>query len=158
MGMVISLHRATPAEIAHLKAFLHTGDFNFKHDDVVYFDKAWHALHCMLTGSYGDTHSPLGIIMSVGKVYGGDQYGMGGVTIISPEEMRAFDEALKDLDDETLASRFDPAAMLEHDIYLAEAFTEEGALDYILQSVPDLRRFSAACANAGDGAVQSISA
>ena len=164
MGMVIVLRRASPADIKRLianpsdwEAFAYEeGD---QEKDIVDFDKAWHALHFMLTGVPYNTDSPLGIIANDGDTYGTDENGFGGFTVVSPAQMRAFDDALQQIDDATLASRYDSAAMIEQDIYIADAFAEdtrEEALEYIFQSLSPLRELSARCANAGDGALRIL--
>lgn len=164
MGMVIVLRRASAADIERLVAnhddwesfAFEEGD---QEKDVVDFDKAWHALHFMLTGAAYNTDSALGIIVNDGETYGADEHGFGGFTIVSPEQMRAFDRALQQIGDAELASRFDSSAMAQNDIYLADAFTQEmreEALEYILQSLPALRELSASCAKAGDGALRIL--
>jgi hypothetical protein len=162
MGMVMYLRRASLSDIAALRrnpAQVH--EFAFEDGDaeadLIDFDKAWHALHFMLTGAEYDSDSPLGIIAGKAEEVGGEVEGQDGFWIISSEDMQAFDTAFRQIDDAALSARYDNAAMLEHDIYLADAFTEDGAefaLEYILQNVPAFRRFSAACAAAGDGAVR----
>jgi len=158
MGMIIYLQRATPDELAQLKASPDRWDeFEFKHsEDVVDFDKSWHALHFMLTGEAEGTGNPLGIIVEDGEEFGVGSH--GNVTWISPERMRAFNAALRALDDDTLASRYDPAAMVAQDIYLADMFANEGqgALDYVLESVPVLRKLAASCASARDGVIRVL--
>ncbi|MDX5985958.1 DUF1877 family protein [Sphingomonas echinoides] len=164
MGMVMYLRRASPSDIAALRRDpSEVQKFAFEDGDVeadlIEFDKAWHALHFMLTGAAYDSHSPLGIIADIGEAVSQDVDGLDEFWIISPEEMQAFDTAFRQIDDAALSGRYDNAAMLESDIYLADAFADDGdelALEYILQGVPALRRLSAACAAAGDGAVRIL--
>jgi hypothetical protein len=163
MGMVMYLRRASPSDVAALRTNpAGLSDFAFEQGDVadlVDFDKAWHALHFLLTGAPYDTDSPLGIIAGEAeKVSDGELVG-DECWIITPDAMKAFDSAFRQIDRSALASRYDISAMMEHDIYLADAFEEDGdedALDYILQGVPALRRFSASCVAAGDGAVRIL--
>ncbi|WP_294076234.1 YfbM family protein [Sphingomonas sp.] len=162
--MVIVLRRASSSDIERLIAdpddwetFVYEeGD---QQNDIVDFDKAWHALHFMLTGAAYNTDSPLGIIANDGETIGTDENGFGGFTVVSPAQMKMFDEALRRIDDAELASHYDHAAMLEHDIYIADAFaglTREEALEYIFQSLPALRDLTASCAKAGDGALRIL--
>ena len=157
MGMGIWFQRAAPAELTQLKAVADVDRFAFESRDSVGFDKLWHGLHFLLTGTAEETDSPLGIIVCGGEAVGRD-YGIGGFWTLSPEEMRAFDDGLRALDDETLVARYDPAAMCAADVYFAEYFVENGerGLDDLLQSVSGFRRFSASCASAGDGAVRGM--
>ena len=164
MGMVIYLRRASPADIARLTSdAADWEDFAFEQGDpvadLIDFDKAWHALHYMLTVAEYDTVNPLGIIAGNGEMFGTDENGYGGFSIISPDAMAAFNTALSALSDEALAKRYDPAAMAKADIYLSDVFLDEGneALEYVVQGLPRLRIFAASCAAAGDGALRILS-
>ena len=163
MSMVIYLRRATAADIARLtdspsdfeRFAFEDGD---QADHIIDFDKAWDALDFLLTGTPRTTDDPLAIIAADGELFGVDEHGFGGFSIISPDRMAAFARALEAVSDEQLAARYDPAAMEREDIYLADFFVEEGAdaLDYILQGVPALRRFAASCAAKGEGALRIL--
>ncbi len=162
MGMVIYLRRAGAADIDRLIATpTDFEEFVFEEAvdgaDVIDFDKAWDALHFMLTDG-GRTPHPLGLICEALPELGADENGMDGFGVISPERMAAFATALDKLDDATLAARYDPAAFVAADVYLADMFADEGAeaLDYIMQGVPALRRFATTCRRTGDGAIRVI--
>ena len=163
MGMVIYLRRASSADISRLRVDPADWEtFAFEEGqsgvDLIEFDKAWHALHFMLTGSAGGTGNPLGIIAEDGEMLGTDEHGFGGFSVISPSQMQAFHEALQKLSDSELEGRYDPTTMAREDVYLADLFVDEGAeaLEYVMQGVPDLRRFSASVAERGEGAIRII--
>ncbi len=164
MGMIIYLRRASVAEIDRFTADPSAvGDFVFEQGDaeaaLIEFDKAWHALHFALTGeAYGDGHV-LGIIAGNAPRIESAESGLGEFWVISPDRMAEFATALEKIDDRTLASRIDIDAMVTADIYIADAFAEDDANEaagYILQGVPALRRFAAACRDVGDGALRVI--
>ncbi|KZE11522.1 MULTISPECIES: YfbM family protein [Sphingomonas] len=163
MGMVIYLRRAGQSDLDRLIADPSVfEEFVFEEAvenlDLVDFDKAWHAVHYLLTGSADDVGHPLGIIIAALPELGADENGEGGIGLISPPMMRAFADALDRLDDATLERRYDPPAMLRADVYLADVFVDEGAeaLEYVMQGVPALRRFAANCRATGDGAIRVI--
>ena len=163
MGMVMYLRRASIADIARLQADPRgVPDFVFDDaapdQDLVEFDKAWQALHFMLSGEAYGMGRALGIIAEETPMQSSDGIGSLEYSIVPPERMVTFDAALKALDDGSLAQRYDPAAMAAQDVYLADSFLNEGpeALEYILQGVPALRRFAASCADAGCGAIRVL--
>jgi Domain of unknown function (DUF1877) len=161
MGMVIYLRRAGDADLDRLIADPSVfEDFVFEEAvenlDLIDFDEAWHAVHYLLTGSADDLGHPLGIIIAALPELGADDHGEGGIGLIAPERMRAFADALDGLDDTALARRFDPRAMVKADVYQADTFVGDDALDYVMQGVPALRRFAAQCRRTGDGAIRVI--
>ena len=161
MGMVLYLRRASAADIDQVKGHPdQLDDFMFDEadasDDLVDLDKAWHGVHYLLTGSADATDSPLSLLIGNWESFGQNQHGFGGGWIVPPPAMQAFHTALAALDDETLTARYDPAAMNAEQVYLADAFVEESpeeALEYILQGLPNLRRFAARCASSDTGAI-----
>lgn len=163
MGMVIHLRRASPADVARLTADPTLWEsFAFEQGDegvdLIEFDKAWHALHFMLVGAAGNTGDPLGIIVEDSDMFGTDEHGFGGFSVVHPEQIKAFNVALQTISDVELERRYDPAAMVREDVYLADFFADEGAeaLEYVMQGVPALRRFAASAAERGDGAIRII--
>ena len=125
--------------------------------DLIDFDKAWHALHFVLTGSADGTDSPLSLLLGKGEPAGEDG-GYGPPLLVSAAEMRQFHEALAGLSDEDLRQRYDPRAMLAADVYLADALAEEeDGWDYVAQGIPALRRLAERCAQQNSGAIIFIS-
>lgn len=163
MGMVVYLYRATADEVENLAAApdtVHEIIFDEGNEDrLVHFDKAWHALHFMLTGDAGSTGHALDLIISGEELLGTDENGFGGYWLASPAKVRAFAEALAALSDGALAARYDPAAMDAEQVYLADVFEEEGdeALPYILQGVPALRKFAREAADGGNHVIGVLS-
>ncbi len=138
----------------------HVSDFFFEEcdeGDLIDFDKAWDALHFMLTGEPWSTEGPLAIMFYQGEEIGSDD-GYGPARIIPKEVMRTFNTALKNLDDQDIARRYDPGAMDEAQLYGSYIFAEEGdeALDYVMQGVPRLRAFAEKCATTNSGALVGI--
>lgn len=161
--MVLCLRGANEQDLVKLRADTNAADdflFDdeaYKKGDLVDFDKAWHALQFMFTGSGDESDHPLSLIPTNPERIGTDN-GYGGPWLISQARVVAFNAALSELTDKQLESRYDPAAMAERDIYLADMFVEEGseALEYIMQSIPELRALVARCADEKSGMVGII--
>lgn len=125
--------------------------------ELVDFDKAWHALHFMLTGEADETDHPLSLLPKDPERIGTDN-GFGGPWIFAPERIAGFHAELGKVSDDQIIQRFDPAAKLAANVYLADMFADEGeeAIDYIMQSVPALRTLVNRCANSGSGIIGII--
>ena len=108
--------------------------------DLVDLDKAWQAIHFLLTGSAWEGSGPLTFLLHAGSPIGED-FGYGPTRLASPIEVRAFRDALAALDDSELQRRYDPAAMAAEDVYIADSLAEEGETgwQYVMQSIPALR-------------------
>ncbi len=165
--MVIYLRRASPADIARIGEDTDAAErFAFEEGDpdrdLVDFDVAWHAVHFMLCGDSDDSSHPLGIIACRLPELGLDANGFGGFSVIAPEGMKEFADALAALDDDELASRYNPQAWMDHELYRGDMFVEHDAEDpgetraYVMQGVPALRRLAASCAANGDGAIRIL--
>jgi Domain of unknown function (DUF1877) len=160
MGMVLYLRRITQGELSAIRENLSAFDeFMFDQDavdggDVVDFDKAWHALHFMLTGSAGGTNSPLSLIINEYEKIGGDGEWDEGFSIIPADRLAAFQAEFKLLTDKELSARYSPQAMDDEQVYMADYFVEEGAegLKYIMQWMPNFRNFLDRCVESGSGA------
>ena len=164
MSMILYLRRASDEDIARIEADPEsTASFFFAENtqadgDLIDFDKAWQAVHFTLSGSEYESESPLGAILSQGRTVGID-LGYGQPWIITADRMRAFNDALSALSDDDIRQRYDPAAMVANDIYIADAFEDEPdeGLQYLMQGIPALRRFANKCAETGSCALVAIS-
>ena len=161
------LRRASEADIARIGEDSDAAErFIFEEGgtdrDAVDFGVAWDALHFMLCGETYDTVHPLGIVACRLPELGLDANGFGGFSVIAPLAMKQFAEALDALSDEELAGRYDPAAWLANDVYRGDMFVEHDAENsaetraYVMQGVPDLRRFASRCAANGEGALRIL--
>ncbi|MGK6321806.1 DUF1877 family protein [Sphingomonas sp. DT-51] len=164
--MVMYLRRATPAEIERFSADPASAEPFFFPDEgegndaaLIDFDKAWDALHFLLTEGATSGDHPLGLIAEKTPFIRTGPVGSFEFSIVTPERLAVFAAALAQVDDRTLRERYDAAAMAAAEVYLADDFLDEGsdALDYIMQSVPALRQWAADGAAAGDGALRVLS-
>ena len=135
-------------------------DFFFANDDpsnLVHFDRAWDALNMMLTGEAFGIEGPLAIFYYQGEEIGND-LGYGPARYIPSSKMKEFDAAFGKLSDDELQSRFDPAAFEAAQLYSSYLFSEDGIeVDYVMQWIPDFRRFAKHCAVTDSGALVLIS-
>ncbi|HEX8056775.1 MAG TPA: YfbM family protein [Novosphingobium sp.] len=108
--------------------------------DLIDFDKAWQVIHFLLTGTAFQGEAPLSFLLHAGSDIGADN-GYGPARLASPAEVRAFRDALVELDDSELHRRYDPTAMAAEDVYLAATLAQEGdeGWSYVIQSLPALR-------------------
>jgi Domain of unknown function (DUF1877) len=160
MGMVLYVRRlaeeAIPEDPDEFDEFFFDEDAEAA-GDLIDFDKAWHALHFLLTGSADGTDSPLSLLLGKGEPVGEDG-GYGPPLMVPAAGMRRFHEALAALSDEDLRRRYDPQAMLAADVYLADSLAdEEDGWDYVAQGIPALRRLAERCVQQNSGAIIFIS-
>ena len=113
-------------------------------------EKQWHAIHFLLTGSADPTDSPLSLILGEFEEIGPD-HGYGPAWFIPGAFIQRFNEALSATNDAELAARYDTAAMLRDEVYIAGALDAEGeeGLEFLMEDVARLRVFAAKAA--GDG-------
>jgi hypothetical protein len=161
--MVLCLRQAKDDDLSRLRSDTEAAD-DFLFDDEAYasgalvdFDKAWNALHFMLTGNDAETDHPLSFFPNNPERIGTDN-GYGGPWIYTPAQVRAFNDALAALSDEELMARYDPSEMVKHDVYLADALIDDGpeGLEYVMQSVPALRALMEKSAAEGSSIVGII--
>ena len=163
MGMVLCLRSASAEDLTKLRADADAADeflFDetaFETGEIVDFDKAWNALQFMFTGCDAESDHPLSFFPNDAERLGTDN-GYGGPWIYTPAQVSAFNAALCELTDEQLESRYDPAAMVAADVYLAVSLLRDGpeGLEYVMQAVPKLRTLAQRCADAGSAMVGII--
>ena len=145
MGMVLCMRRVPDeAEFRALSSNVDAlADYlnDAPEEDYVDFDKAWQALHFILTDSPYEGEPPLNFLLQAGEEVGED-LGYGPTRLADADEVKAFRDALAKLDEVDLRSRYDPERMVAADIYLADSLVDEGeeGWEYVHQSVPALRR------------------
>lgn len=140
----LNMLRANPERVM---AFVVEDDYAYEAGEAVDFDKAWHAIHFLFTGSVDEVDAPLSLLRKDYEPLGEDT-GYGSAQVISAANMKEFDRALKGLSDEALQQRYDPGALSRADVYLGETLAEEGqeSWEYVAQGLPALRKLSDRCA------------
>jgi hypothetical protein len=110
-------------------------------------DKAWHAIHYLLTGSVWEGEAPLDFLLQGGTVLGDeDEESEPMPRLFDRDAVQAINAALSQVDADTLRARYDPARMQALDIY--PGFWDRGdeELDYCLQYYAELQNFVAEAA------------
>lgn len=163
MSMVWVARLADDAQTAEIRAnpntaydFINAGD-EVEDVNILYLDKDWHAAHHLLTGTAEPVDSPLGLILGKFEQIGSDN-GYGPAWFIPANALRAFSEASASLDESELRSRYDPDAMAKEQVYIGDAYQEEGeeGFPYLLQRVEAMRKFADCATASGKGAFAVI--
>lgn len=106
-------------------------------DDDLDIDKAWHAIHFVLTGSAEPCSGPLGSAVLGGTPIGPD-LGYGAARWLTVGEVKEVSEALPDPSE--LQARFDRAALGRADVYPQIWDEEDGELvDYVVSNYAAMR-------------------
>lgn len=121
-------------------------------------DKAWHAIHFMLTGSAWEGDPPLNFIVSGGTEIGEDM-GYGPARGLLNMEVRNVAAALQLLPTAVLMRRFDRAAFAAAEIYppiWGRSLEEDDTRGYVAENYEALRAFVIDAATAGEGLLIAV--
>jgi hypothetical protein len=122
-------------------------------------DKAWHAIHYLLTGTAWEGEPPLNFLLRGGSEIGDIDVGYGTARAVDASAVKEINAALAELSEETLKNRFIPAEMMELQIY-PEIWDrnpeEEDLFGYCIENFSDLKGFVGRAAENGLGIVISI--
>jgi len=113
-------------------------------DDEGDVDKAWHAIHYLLTGTAKETGDLLGFLHSGGIVIEGTDTGLGAPRAYTSDQVAAMHLELNAVGREVLSQRYNPKAMDKLKVY-PQIWSRDGdeGLDYIWQHFERLRAFIA---------------
>jgi len=158
MGMVGCFIAVADADLARLKTDSRALEEYLASDDVsnrpnADVDKAWNAIHFMLTGANSESDTLEGQVVLGGRPITRD-WVYGPVRHLSSTQVAAIATQLERWPADVLAGRYDPAAMDAQHVY-PETWVRDGqdGLNYILQCYSDMREFYAAARDRGDGAL-----
>lgn len=116
-------------------------------------DKAWHAIHYLLTGSDFDAGAPLGFLLMGGELVG--DRGMGPLRLFTPERLGDISRALEALDGAELQRRFDPVELTRRGIYPVDLWSrapeEDELRGYVREYFEQLKAFVRQGAQQGRG-------
>jgi Domain of unknown function (DUF1877) len=163
VSMILYLRRASDDDIAELRVNpTKLSDFFFHPDaqsagDIIDFDKAWQGIHFTLTGSEDYTDDDLGILLFNGEQIGEDM-GYGPGWIVPNANVVRFHQALSKISDDEIRASYSPEKMVEVDIYHADGFADdpEEGLEYLMQTIPELRAFAEKCASSNSTVIGAI--
>lgn len=127
--------------------------------DTIDLDKAWHGIHCMLTGTAWEGAPPLNFLLHGGTEIGEVEVGYGPARGMTAAEVKAVAGALAGIDEAFMRARFDPAQMMQLDIYPGiwdRDPADDDSLGYCLEYFSALRAFVMRAAERGVGLVISL--
>jgi Domain of unknown function (DUF1877) len=93
------------------------GAYNEPGQGFVDLDKAWQALHYLLTGMARDGEGPLAFLLKGGTPLGDEDLGYGPARAFRPLEVAAIADALANVSQRTLMPRFDLKKFEKLEIY-----------------------------------------
>lgn len=150
MGMIVTFRRLSDADFSRLRDepelvadYLGAAELDgfgpFAELDV---DKAWHAIHFLLTGTAWQGDPPLNFVVTGGTELGED-LGYGPARSLTSGEVRSLAAALKAISPDSLLQRYDPAALTAAEIYpqIWDRPEEEDPRGYVSEYYDQLRSF-----------------
>lgn len=111
-------------------------------DDEGEADKAWHAIHYLLTGSAEDSQLPLGFILNDGQQIGNEEVGYGPARLFNADQVARIDSAIADFTEDEFKKRYAGDQMDELKVY-PQIWGREAVdnFDYIWDNFVNLRNF-----------------
>lgn len=103
-------------------------------------DKAWHGIHFLLACNPGDGEDPTAKAV-LGGTEIGDDLGYGPARYLTVAEVQEVADAIRPIDREELARRFNARAMAEADIYAFQPEDAEAELEYFTSYYEELKRY-----------------
>jgi hypothetical protein len=159
MGMAACFKALTPDEVNKITFNPDTAmDFIYSEDEesssTADVDKAWHAIHYMLTGRAEGGEAPACLVI-FGGIEVGEDLGYGPPRLLKPDGVVEAANLLEQITPAELAKRYDPKAMDAADIY-PKIWVRDGneGLEYVLEWYAELREFYMNARNRGDGVLQ----
>lgn len=103
-------------------------------------DKAWHAIHFLLTGNAEGGDFPLNFLMTGGQEVGED-IGYGPIRILMIDEVRELKQNLDKIDVTTFKKKYNPADLNKSEVYpLTSDWTQEEE-SWIVEEYENLKKF-----------------
>jgi Domain of unknown function (DUF1877) len=160
--MIGNLRAASDADIARLLAnpaeitrYLY-GSGDTSGSERVSLDKAWHAIHFVLTGSRLGGDEPLNFLASEGTPVGDVDVGYGPARVLTSQQVKAIAACLADLPPDALAARLDLRELDEHTIYPGHWQRDGLDVAYVVSNYRDMRDLIRRLAERGLGLVLYI--
>ncbi|HEV2969126.1 MAG TPA: YfbM family protein [Pirellulales bacterium] len=159
MGMYCSVSAASSGDLARLSSGPDSsGGISGRGTataDRVSLEKAWHGLHYLLTGETWEGHGPLAFLLAGGERLSDDQE--SPLRWFAPEETNQIYQALSNVSDDQLWSRFDANEMEQQQIYPGIWDEPEDDLkEEYLTYFRELKQVVAMAAKAGQGLLVTL--
>jgi uncharacterized protein DUF1877 len=161
MAMIGNLRPASDAEIARLLAnpeeitrFLFGSDANGR--DRVVLNKAWHAIHFVLTGSRLGGSEPLNFLVDEGTPVGDVDVGYGPARVLTSEQVRRLAAALGPIEPADIAQRVDLGRFDQEAIYPGNWQRNGYDAEYVASHYREMRELIGRAADQGQGLILYI--
>ena len=158
MPMIANLRPASDAEIEHLLAnpeqitrFLYGADAD--ESERVVLNKAWHAIHFVLTGERIGGASPLNFLADEGTPVGEVDVGYGPARVLTSAQVHELASALAAIEPDEVARRVDVKQMDAQAIYPGNWQRNGYDVDYVVAHYRELRNLVQRAAADGRGLV-----
>jgi len=159
--MIGNLRPAPDAEIQRLLAhpaeitrFLY-GSGAEERERVV-LDKAWHAIHFVLTGSRLGGAEPLNFLVTEGTPVGDVDVGFGPARVLTGQQVRELAAALAGIQPDDVARGVDLKRFDEEAIYPGDWQRNGYGMDYVVANYREMRALISRTAEQGDGLILYI--
>lgn len=164
MSMIGTFRRISAAQLhrlqddpSQLSRFLYPDDAETASDHDLDVDKAWHAIHFLLTGQVWEGQPPLANAVLGGDPISDEDVGYGPARYLLPEDVQQVANALFDVSQQALLARFEPQALNKAGIYPPGWRGNPEELEYIGRYYDLLRDYFRAAAQASDVMLMWIS-
>jgi hypothetical protein len=161
MAMIGNLRPASDAEIERLLAnpaditrFLYGADAD--ESKRIVLNKAWHAIHFVLTGSRLGGDEPLNFLVSEGTPVGEVDVGFGPARVLSSDQVRSIHTALASIAPDDVARRVDVRRFDAEAIYPGNWQRNGYGVDYVVSNYREMRDLIARTAEEGRGLILYI--
>ena len=125
-------------------------------DNLVCIDKAWHAIHYIVTGCVWDIPDDniLGQLILGGEPVSDEDMGYGPARLIPAETVSQIDKALEPWDENRFRENFHMQDMIDNEIYpVMSDENEADFFEYIWASFDELKKFFSKTAAAGKNVI-----
>lgn len=121
-------------------------------------DKAWHAVHFLLTGNAEGGSGPEAFMLEGGSTIGDVDVGYGPARAFSAEEVRVISKRLAQISPEAMRQKFDHAALQAADIYptIWDRMESED-VDYVVNNYDSMLQHLKTAASKNLGLIVSLS-
>lgn len=167
MGMYMQLRRCSATRLAELRAqpdlvaeFIQPEDYEgLPEGEVINLDKAWHAIHFLLSGNTDLALQPQGSLFAGEEL--GEDFGYGPARVLTPSEVQAFANYVSSKPDDFVEQTIDFKALQEADVYPdiwdcddPEEAAEE--IEYVAEYFRTLKTFICKASDAGEAVFVQI--
>ena len=155
--MILQLRRGPEALLGDFKSGSRAVEgFVFPEDDNAYedgtlidTDKAWHAIHFILSGTVYDAYLPEGFLLGGTEI--GDELAYGPARYLNVSEVKKVAQYLQALPEDVIQAQFDYKALHKNDIYPSIwDRTDTADLEYIADYYEEIRDFMLDAAKASE--------